>query len=135
MRREPLTGNTGEDFEPHKLVHETTTDSYTGKNEARSGVVYATPRHRPGMDERELPAHPQGWCTWHRRRDGGRLCEKPGCQSLGPPGSHQVGSLRSTAGPQDIYSEGGWLATAARYPDLRGQGGAESNRHGVGNRV
>jgi len=27
MWREPLTGNTGEDLEPHKLVHETTTDS------------------------------------------------------------------------------------------------------------
>ena len=32
MRREPLTGNTGENFESHKPVHETTTDSCTGKN-------------------------------------------------------------------------------------------------------
>src|ERR1700674_2661747 len=69
------------------------------------------------MDEGSLPAHPQGWCSWHRRSDGGRLCDKPGSQSLGPSGSHQVGSLQSAAGPQDIYSEGGWLATAARHPD------------------
>jgi hypothetical protein len=27
----------------------------------------------------------------------GRLCDEPGSQSLGPPGSHQVGSLQSTA--------------------------------------
>src|SRR5580693_1916299 len=119
MRREPLTRNTGEDPESHKPVHETTTDSRTGKNETRSGAVFAAPRHRLGMDERGLPANPQGWCSWHRRCDGGRLCDKPGSQSLGPPGSHQVGSLQSAAGPQDIYSEGGWLASAARHPDLR----------------
>src|ERR1700730_5950666 len=69
------------------------------------------------MDERGLPANPQGWCSWHRGCDGGRLCDKPGSQSLGPPGSHQVGSLQSAAGPQDIYSEGGWFASAARHPD------------------
>jgi hypothetical protein len=28
----------------------------------------------------------------------------------GPPGSHQVGSLQSAAGPQDIYSKNGRLA-------------------------
>src|SRR6202521_2877891 len=81
MRREPLTRNTGEDPESHKPVHETTTDSLTGKNETRSGAVFAAPRHRSGMDERSLPAHPQGWCSWHRRCDGGRLCDKPGNQS------------------------------------------------------
>ena len=32
MWREPLTGNMGENFESHKPVHETTTDSCTGKN-------------------------------------------------------------------------------------------------------
>src|SRR5262249_14519940 len=32
MWREPLAGNTGEDLEPHKPVHETTTDSCTGGN-------------------------------------------------------------------------------------------------------
>ena len=36
MRREPLTGNTGENFESHKPVHETTTDSCTGKNGTRA---------------------------------------------------------------------------------------------------
>ena len=35
MRREPLTGNTGENFESHKPVHETTTDSCTGKSGTR----------------------------------------------------------------------------------------------------
>src|SRR5262249_61910279 len=30
MWREPLTGNMGENFESHKPVHETTTDSCTG---------------------------------------------------------------------------------------------------------
>src|SRR5260221_7174418 len=54
------------------------------------------------MYERGLTASPQGCCTWLRRRDGGRLCDKPGCQSLGPLGSHQVGSLQSAAGSQDI---------------------------------
>src|SRR3984893_18804997 len=87
------------------------------------------------MDERGLPANPQGWCSWHRGCDGGRLCDKPGSQSLGPPGSHQVGSLQSTAGPQDIYSEGGWFASAARHPDLRGQAGAAGDRHGAGGGV
>src|SRR5271157_1410245 len=69
------------------------------------------------MDERGLPAHPQGWCSRHRRCDGGRLCDKPGSQSPGPPRSHQVGSLQSTASASDIYPEGGWLASAARYSD------------------
>src|SRR5260221_6288681 len=32
-------------------------------------------------------------------------------------------------------TEDGWLASAARHPDLRGQGGAESNRHGAGGSV
>ena len=38
-------------------------------------------------------------------------------ESSGPPGSHQVGSLQSTAGPQDIYSEDGWIASAAVGPE------------------
>ena len=38
------------------------------------------------------------------------------------------GRYKAPPVPQDIYSEGGWLASAARHPDLRGQGGAESNR-------
>jgi hypothetical protein len=34
----------------------------------------------------------------------------------GSPGSHQVGSLQSTASAEDIYSESGWLASAdGRY--------------------
>src|ERR1700680_5323713 len=68
------------------------------------------------MDERSLPADPQGWCSWHRRCDGGHLSDKPGSQSLGPSGPHQVGSLQSAASAEDIYSEGGWLASAARHP-------------------
>ena len=32
MWREPLTGNMGENSKSHKSVHETTTDSCTGKN-------------------------------------------------------------------------------------------------------
>src|SRR5207342_1629100 len=51
MRREPLTRNTGEDSASHKPVHGTTTDSLTGKNETRSGAVFAAPCHRFGMDE------------------------------------------------------------------------------------
>jgi hypothetical protein len=51
------------------------------------------------------------------------------------PGLHQVGSLQSTASASDIYSEGGWLASAARYSFLRRQGGAEGNRHGAGGGV
>src|SRR5215470_8186012 len=132
MRREPLTRNTGENPEAHKPVYETTTDSWTGKNETRGGAVVAAPRHRFGMDERSLPAHPQGWCSWHRRCDGERICEEPGSQSLGSPGSHQIGSLQSTTGPQDLYPKSGWLASAARYSFLRRQGGAEGNRHGAG---
>src|SRR6516225_11103878 len=54
MRREPLTGNTGEDLEPHKPVHETPTVSCTGKtghegspfefvaDESRMSVIYTT---------------------------------------------------------------------------------------------
>src|SRR6476619_1495264 len=110
MRREPLTRNTGEDSETHKPVHDTTTDSCTGKDESRSGAVIAAPRHRLGMAERGLPANPEGWCSWHRRCDGERVCGKPGGQSPGPPGSHQVGSLQSAAGPQDIHSKNGRLA-------------------------
>src|SRR6516164_9728143 len=131
MRRESLTRNTGEDPESHNPVHETTTDSWTGKNETRSGAVFAAPRHRSGMDERSLPAHTQGWCSWHRRCDGGRLCEKPGIQSFGPPGSHQVGPLQSAASAEDIYSKSGRIASAARHSFLRRQGGAEGNRHGA----
>src|SRR5208337_1096941 len=108
MRREPLTRNTGEDPESHKPV-----------NETRSGAVFAAPRHRLGMDERGLPAHPQGWCAWHRRCGSDRLCDEPGGQSLGPPGSHQVGPLQSAASASDVYSENGWLASATRHPDLR----------------
>ena len=65
MRREPLTGNTGEDLEPHKPVHETTTDSCTGNdgNEgkpsrlslpAESRIVSSTPpRARLSHEEPE----------------------------------------------------------------------------------
>src|SRR6266478_7322578 len=49
--------------------------------------------------------------------------------------SYQVGSLQSAAGPQDIYSEGGWFASAARHPDLRRQIGTEGDRHGAGSCV
>jgi len=56
-------------------------------------------------------------------------------RSLGPPGSHQVRSLPSTSGPQEHISENGWLASAARHPDLRKQVGAEGDRHGAGGGV
>ena len=55
--------------------------------------------------------------------------------NLGPPGSHQVGPLQSAASAEDIYSESGWFASAARHPDLRRQIGAEGNRHGAGGGV
>ena len=47
----------------------------------------------------------------------------------------QVGSLQSTAGPQDIYSEDGWIASAAWHSFLRRQVGAEGDRHGAGGGV
>src|ERR1700730_7520779 len=70
------------------------------------------------MDEGSLPAHPQGWCPRHRRCDGGRLCAKPGSQSLGSPGAHQVWPLSSAAGPEGIHSEDGWIASATRHSDM-----------------
>src|SRR5690242_16759171 len=72
------------------------------------------------MDARSLPAQPHGWSVWHRRRDGGRLRDQPRGQSVGPPRSHQVGTLSGAAGAQDLHSESGWLAAAARYPDAPG---------------
>ena len=57
--------------------------------------------------------------------------DKPGGQSLGPPGSHQVGPLSSAAGAAGIYSEGGWIAAAPRPSNLRGQGVPEGDCHGA----
>ena len=51
----------------------------------------------------------------------GRLRARPGCQPLGPPGTHQVRPLPSTAGPASIYSEDGWIASATRPSNFRGQ--------------
>ena len=72
------------------------------------------------MDARGLPAH---------RKDGA-----PGIDgvtaddyainleaNLWTPGTHQDGSLPGAASAQDLHSEDGWLASAARYPDLRGK--------------
>src|SRR6516162_8140698 len=60
VRREPLTGNTGEKFESHKPVHETTTGSRTGKNGNEGG--------RP-TSSLSLPAS-HGWCHLHLRERG-----------------------------------------------------------------
>src|SRR4030081_3474801 len=60
MRREPLTRNTGEDPESHKPVHETTTDSRTGKNGAGRGGCVRASRQPAGKDVRRLAAHPRG---------------------------------------------------------------------------
>src|SRR5262249_30432998 len=103
-----------------------------GKIETRGGFVHAAPRHRFGMAEGGLPAHPQGWCPRHRRCDGGGLCGKPGGQSLGPLGTHQVRPLPSAAGPTSIYSEVGWIAQALRPSNVRGQGMSEGDRYGFG---
>src|SRR6516164_4609986 len=60
MWREPLTGNMGEDLEPHKPVHETTTGSWTSKNGNEGG--------RP-TSSLSLPAS-HGWCHLHFRERG-----------------------------------------------------------------
>ena len=67
--------------------------------------------------------HPHLVCSRHRRCDGDRLRDQLGGQTLGPPGSHQVGPLPSTAGPPRLYSEVGWIASTSRPSDVRGQGG------------
>ena len=127
-----MPGNTGGDLGLHKPVHETTTDSRAGENEGGDSVVHAAPRHRLGMDARGVSADAQGWSAWHRRCDGGGLRGEPGDQSVGPPGAHQVRPLRRPAGAPGLHSESGWLATAARHPDIRGQGGTAGDRHGAG---
>ena len=43
-RREPSTGNTGENPESHKPVYETAMDSRHGENAPRPGVCLAKPR-------------------------------------------------------------------------------------------
>ena len=53
----------------------------------------------------------------HPRKSGGSDQRKLCSQSLGPPGSHQVGPLQSAASAPDVYSESGWLASATRHPD------------------
>src|SRR4051795_8900463 len=119
--REPLPRHTGGDPEPCKPVHEPTTDSRSGEGKTGGGAQLAAPRHRSGLDG-GLSADPQGWCPWHRRRDGGGLRSGPRGQSVGPPGSHSLGSLSRTAGAPGLHPESGRLATAARHPDLRRQG-------------
>src|ERR1700675_3597185 len=119
MRREPLTRNTGEDLSLTNLS--TKRQRIAELARTKRGVALSSLHHVIDLEwmKEAYPANPQGWCSWHRRRDGGRLCDKPGSQSRGPPGSHQVGSLQSAASAQDIYSEDGWLASAARHPDFR----------------
>src|SRR6266545_796610 len=60
---------------------------------------------------------------------------EPGGQPHGPHGSHQIRPLPGTAGAQNVHSQGGRLATAARHPDPGRQGGAAGDRHGVGGRL
>src|ERR1700692_1460787 len=116
MRREPLTRNTGEDLSLTNLS--TKRQRIAELARTKRGVALSSLHHVIDLEWMK-PADPQGWCPWHRRCDGGRLCDKPGGQSLGPSGSHQVGSLHSAARAQYIYSQGGWLPSAARHPDLR----------------
>ena len=72
----------GGDSGPHKPVNEPTTDSQLGEDESRGGALLAPPRHRSGLDDRGLPADPQGWCSGHRRCHSGRLRSEPGGQSV-----------------------------------------------------
>ena len=133
MRREPLTGNTGGDSGPCEPVNETATDSRTGEEEAGNGAVLAAPCHRLGMDEGGLPADPQGRRSRHRRRRRRQDYEANlEANLVGPPRTHQIRPLPSAAGPQDLHPQGGRLATAARHPDLRRQGGATRDRDGAG---
>src|SRR5215510_1343090 len=60
----------GGGLEPHKPVHEPTTDSRTGEDEAWRVAVHAAPCHRSGLDARGLPADAQGWRARRRRRHG-----------------------------------------------------------------
>ena len=118
--------------EPHKPVHEPTTDSQFGEDETGDGAVLAAPRHRPELDEGGLSADPQRRCSRHRRHQGDGLRGEPGGQSAGPPRPHQVRPLPSAAGSPRVYPEGGRLATAARYPDVRRQGRAARRSDGAG---
>src|SRR5215469_15996153 len=56
----------GGDTGPHKPVHGPTTDSQFGEDETGGGAILAPPRHRPGLDDRGLPADAQGWCSRSR---------------------------------------------------------------------
>src|SRR6266705_1052720 len=109
----------GGDSGPHKPVDEPTTDSQFGEDETGDGAVLAPPRHRSGLDDGGLSADPQGRCSGHRRRHGGRLRSEPGGQSSGSPGSHQVRPLSRAASPPSIHPQSGWLAKDARHSNLR----------------
>ena len=117
MRREPLTRNTGEDFRLTNLS--TKRQRIAELARTNRGVALSSLHHVIDLEwlKESYQLTRKDGCSWHRRRDGERVCGKPGGQSPGPPGSHQVGSLQSAAGPQDICSKNGRLAQTARHPD------------------
>jgi hypothetical protein len=112
--REPLARNMEGGSGSHEPVHKPTTDSQLGEDETGDGAVLAPPRHRSGLDEGGLSADPQGRCSRHRRRHGGRLRSEPGSQSSGPSGSHHVWPLSGAAGPSSIHPQGGRLTKTSR---------------------
>jgi hypothetical protein len=112
-RRGPLTGNMGEDVEPYKPVHETTADS-AELARSKSGVALSTVHHvldLEWMKEAYRLTRKDG-APWHRRGDGSRVRAKPGGQSYGSPGTHQVWPLSSSTRSESVYSEDGWIGIA-----------------------
>jgi hypothetical protein len=75
---------------------------------AKSGVALSTLHHVLDLEwMKEAPTgSPARMLLPYRRCDGGRVCAKPGGQSFGPPGAHQVRPLSSAAGPVGVHSQG-----------------------------
>jgi hypothetical protein len=103
----------GEDVEPYKPVHETTADS-AELARSKSGVALSTLHHvldLEWMKEAYRLTRKDG-APWHRRGDGSRVRAKPGGQSYGSPGTHQVWPLSSSTRSESVYSEDGWIGIA-----------------------
>ncbi len=127
-----IDGKHGKGHEPYKPVHETAMDSRTGEEEAGNSADLAAPRHRPGMDAEGVQAD---------RKDGASGIDGVTAEEYEAKLEANLrdlldriksGRYRGTAGAQDVHPQGGRLATTARHPDLRGQGGAAGDRHGAG---
>src|SRR6516164_10798779 len=102
MWREPLTGNMGEDLEPHKPVHETTTGSWTSKNGNEGG--------RP-TSSLSLPAS-HGWCHLHFRERGSpmknrkrEICTSGSVRDEDGQPPHLLGRPRQHAGRASRFGE------------------------------